>query len=156
MAYSPTSPLTGLVVNGFTSPTYTLTSDRVPNGIVGSQWLVSALGGTQTGVTTHSVSSPFTVTVTRPNQLKALAAPNPLTGVVRNVPRNVYKVLVRKGATPAADQSEEVAIMELNIRVPAGTDSYDSAELAAMLSLFGGFITDQKDEILDAMKTGSV
>lgn len=50
MTWSPSSPLTGASQSDLTSPTYTLTSDVAPNSN-GEQAAVTALGGTQTGVT---------------------------------------------------------------------------------------------------------
>lgn len=59
MSFTLTSPITGAAQTGFTSPTYTLTSDLAPDNN-GKQVAVTALGGTQVGVTTHSVAAPFT------------------------------------------------------------------------------------------------
>jgi len=61
MTWSPTTPVTGGAQTGFTAPTYTLSVDTAPD-INGKQHAVTALGGTQAGVTSHSVSNPFTVT----------------------------------------------------------------------------------------------
>lgn len=133
MSVSLTSPVTGAAQTGFTSPTYTLTTDIAPD-VNGKQWAVTALGGTQTGVSTHSVSSPFTISVFRPRVLRNIGQPNPVTGVVSNIPKNTYKVIVRKGAVPLAGQSPQVAIMTITMDVPAGTDTASPAEIRAMLS----------------------
>jgi hypothetical protein len=68
MAYSPTSPVTGAAQTGLTSPTYTLSTDVAPS-INGKQHAITALGGTQTGVNSHSVAAPFTCTFVRPQPL---------------------------------------------------------------------------------------
>lgn len=140
MAYSPTSPVTGAAQTGFTTPTYTLTSDTAPDNN-GKQHAVTALGGTQAGVTTHSVSSPFTATFKRPKVLKNLGQPNPATGLIRDVPRNNYELLVRKGVTPAVNQPATTMIVRTIIEVPAGSDSYDAANVRAALSLAIGMLS---------------
>jgi hypothetical protein len=102
MSFTLTSPITGGAQTGFTSPTYTIATDTAPSN-TGKQYAVSAIGGTQTGVdAASSPSRPFTVTLSRPAVLRQLPAVDPLTGVLRNVPKNSYKILVRKGVTPLA------------------------------------------------------
>lgn len=142
MSISLTTPVTGAAQTGFTSPTYTLTTDFAPDNN-GKQWAVTALGGTQTGVTTHSMSSPFTITATRPKVVKALGKPNPVTGLVSNVPRNSFKWIVRKGVTPASGQPYQIALFTLTGDVPAGSDTYDAANLRAAGSLLIGALNQQ-------------
>jgi len=72
MSFNLTSPVTGASQTGFTAPTYTLTVDTAPD-VNAKQWAVTALGGTQAGVSSHSVASPFTVTMFRPKVLRLLA-----------------------------------------------------------------------------------
>jgi hypothetical protein len=152
MTWSPTSPLTGASQSDLTSPTYTLTSDVAPNSN-GEQSAVTALGGTQTGVTAHSVSSPFTLTITRPKVLKVLGPAN-AAGIVANVPRNVYKVITRKGVTPLAGNPAQTAIITTEISVPAGADSYDAVNLEAALSCHIGALSDQSTGLGDVVQTG--
>lgn len=99
MSFAITSPITGAAQTGFTSPTYTVVSDMAPTP-QGKQVAVSALGGTQAGVTTHTVSSPFTLNFVRPPVYKTLGKPNPTTGLIKDVPRNTYKFIGRKGVLP--------------------------------------------------------
>jgi len=153
MSFAPASPVTGAVVTGLTSPTYTLAADVAPN-INGKQYAISGLGGTQTGVDVNSVSKPFTLTFFRPPQLRTLPAPNPITGVIKNVPVNTYKLITRKGASPAANQSPQVATITTTIQVPAGTDTYEPEELNAMISLHAGCLTAQTDGIATTVRTG--
>jgi len=137
MSLSISSPVTGGPQTGLTSPTYTLSVDTGPNAH-SIQYAVTALGGTQTGVNVHSVSSPFTITVERPANFPSLGTPNPVTGVIGNVPFNTYKVRVRKGVVPSSGQPVKTALAELKISVPAGADTNDAINLRAMLSaLFG-------------------
>jgi len=131
--YAPSSPVTGAPQTGLTSPTYTLTSDSTPDG-TGKQHAVTAIGGTQTGVTLHAVSSPFTITFNRPKVLKALPLPDVATGIVRSVPRNTYTFLTRKGVTPLAGQAAQTMIIRTEISVPAGADVADSANVRAAQS----------------------
>jgi hypothetical protein len=93
------------------------------------------------------VSKPFTISVFRPASFKRLGSVNPVTGALQSVPRNRFKVLVRKGVLPLADQPSEPALIEFTINVPAGSDTADEANLRAMLSSGIGFVADQADEI---------
>lgn len=153
MAFSPPSPTTGGAQTGLTTPTYTLTSDVAPDA-TGRQYAVTALGGTQTGVTTHSASSPFTVTMFRPKSFKAVGVPDPSTGVVYQVGKNSWKIIVRKGVTPAANQSARPMLITAQIDVPAGADAYDAANVRAALSLFVGILSGDSSDIGDSIISG--
>lgn len=155
MSFNPSSPVTGAAVTGLTTPTYTLTVDTAP-ATNAKQWTVSALGGTQTGVTVHSVSKPFTLSVFRPVVLRVLPQTNPITGIIRNVPVNQYKVITRKGATPAVNQINSVARITTIIEAPAGTDTYDIAELKAMISLHMGAVYAQASGLADVVPSGTI
>jgi hypothetical protein len=156
MAIVPSSPVTGGAQTGFTAPTYTIVVDNAAPNANSTQWAVSALGGTQVGVTAHSVSSPFTFTVERPANYRLIGVPNPATGIISNVPFNVIKLRVRKGATPASGQSPRVAMAELFLRVPAGSDTYDAANLKAMCSLLAGIISGQSANIGQVLLDGLI
>ncbi len=137
MAFAPTSPVTGSAQTGLTSPTYTLTADQAPD-VNGKQYAITALGGTQTGVSVHSTSIPFTLTAWRPKVPRILGVPNPVTGIIPAVPNNTYKFVVRKGVLPAAGQPARLATFTVECSVPAGSESYDLVSLRAGLScLFG-------------------
>lgn len=148
MAISPTSPLTGAAQSDLTSPTFTLASDTPPNAR-SKQYAVTTLGGTQTGVDVHSVSNPFTLTVERPASFKLLGQPNPVTGVVSNVGRNVFVVRTRKGVTPLSGQAEQTMLIETKISVPAGADTADTNSIQSALSAHIGLLSDQDAEIGD-------
>lgn len=152
MPYVPTTPVTGAAQTGFTSPTYTLSADVAPD-INGKQHAVTAVGGTQVGVTTHSVSSPFTITFERPRQLKVLG-PAQANGFIASVPRNVYKLRVRKGVTPAASQPAQVALLELTMSIPAGSDTYDAANIRAAISALIGTLSQVSAGIGDTAVSG--
>lgn len=152
MAFAPSSPVTGAAQTGLTSPTYTLSADTVPSN--GKAYAVTALGGTQTGVTTHSASSPFTITMWRPQVLKTLGMPNPVTGVIPQVPMNVYKVQCVKGVLPLAGQPVRKAFATLVIEVPAGSDIADTLSIRAMLSCLMGTVDQIPSAIGDTAVTG--
>lgn len=153
MSFAPTSPVTGAAVSGLTSPTYTIAADVAPS-INGKQFAVTALGGTQTGVDTNTVSKPFTITFFRPVALKTLPQVNPTTGVIKNIPMNQYKLITRKGAQPAANQMLMVARITTIIEVPAGSDTYEPEELRAMISAHAGIMWAQASGIADTVITG--
>jgi hypothetical protein len=153
MAMTLTSPVTGGAQTGFTAPTYTLVSDIAPS-INGKQWAVSALGGTQAGVIAHSGSAPFTVTVTRGASFKLLGKPNPITGLVKDVPVNTYKVIVRKGCTPLVGQPYSIELISATVNVPAGADTYDASNLRAGISLFVGSLNQLSAGLGDTVASG--
>lgn len=153
MSFNLASPVTGLAQTGFTAPTYSMTVDTSPSNN-SKQWAVTALGGTQVGVDAHSVSKPFTISVFRPVVLKTLPQANPVTGVIKNIPTNTYKVITRKGASPAASQSALVPRVYTVIEVPAGTDTYEPEDLKAMLSLHFGALSAQSAGIGDMVISG--
>lgn len=139
MAITWPSPITGAPQTGFTSPTYTNVADTAPPGNPGKQVAVTALGGTQAGVTTHSVASPFTLNFTRPASPVGVSKPNSVTGVIGRQPMNVYKVIARKGVIPLAGQAPQTMIGTIILEVPAGADLADPSNVRACISaLFGG------------------
>lgn len=155
MTISVTSPVTGAAQTGLTTPTYTLVTDIAPN-INGKQWAVSALGGTQTGVSVHSVAAPFTISCFRPQNLKGLGKPNPVTGVIANVENNVYKVITRKGVLPLAGQPYKNMVITTEISVPAGADLASPAEIRAALSAHFGVVSQQSAGIGDTTVSGII
>jgi hypothetical protein len=120
----------------------------------GKQIAITALGGTQTGVTVGSVASPFTITFTKPKVLKGLSVVDPVTGVLRNVPRNQYGMITRKGAVPLAGQAPVTCIIRTTFEVAAGTDLASPAEIRAMLSAHIGGLTQQSAGIGDTLVSG--
>lgn len=154
MALTLTSPVTGAAQNGLTSPTYTVVSDVAPEAN-GKQFAVTALGGTQTGVESHSIAKPFTLNWVRPRVLKMLGRPD-ATGMIRQVPRNVWKLITRKGVVPAASQVPTPMLIETTINVPAGADTYDSISVRAALSAHIGALQQQSAGLGDSCVTGLV
>lgn len=153
MSWNPTSPVTGAAQTGLTAPTYTFVADVAPDSN-GKQVAVTALGGTQAGVTVHSVASPFTGTFVRPKQYKMLGQPNPVTGRLPSVPMNSYGFIVRKGVTPLANQPAKPMIIRISMDVPAGADTYDAANIRAALSFAFGVIYQQAAGVGDTTVSG--
>lgn len=153
--FSPTSPVTGASQTGLTSPTYTLTNDVAPD-INGKQFAVTALGGTQTNVTPHTMASPFTVTFTRVKNVRTVPTPNPSTGVIGNSPMNISKFNVRKGVVPLAGQAAQTAYVRMEIGIPAGSDTADAANLRAMLSCAIGVLNQQSAGIGESVITNLI
>lgn len=138
-----TSPITGSAQTGLTSPTYTVVDDHAPSGKPAEQVVVTALGGTQTGVTLHSVASPFTITFNRAASLFVLGSPNAVTGVINNVQNNLYQCIIRKGVTPLAGQPIRTATITVTASIPAGSDTADPANIRAMFSAAIGVLQQQ-------------
>jgi hypothetical protein len=156
MSFTLSSPITGGAQTGFTTPTYTIAVDTAPTN-TGKQYAVTALGGTQAGVdASSSPSRPFTVTLQRPQNLKVLAAVDPITGQLRSVPMNTYKILVRKGVTPLTAQPAKTLMASLTIDVPAGSDAADAANIRAAMSLLIGSLNQISASIGDTLVTGVI
>lgn len=155
MSFAPASPVTGAAVTGLTSPTYTLTTDVAPS-INGKQYAVTALGGTQTSVDTNTVSKPFSISFFRPVNLRVLPQANPVTGVIKNVPMNTYKLITRKGVLPAANQVPMNGRITTTIEVPAGSDTYEPEDLRAMISAHFGVGWAQASGIADTVVSGII
>jgi hypothetical protein len=153
MAFAPSTPVTGATVTGLTSPTYTIVADTPPS-INGKQYAVTTLGGTQTGVDVNTVSKPFTISFFRPQTLRVLPAANPVTGVIKNVPMNTYKLITRKGVLPASNQSAITARITTIIEIPAGSDTYEPEDIKALISSHFGTGFAQASGIADTVLTG--
>lgn len=155
MAISPVSPITGGAQTGFTDPTYTFVSDMAPTAN-GKQIAVTAVGGTQVGVTTHSASSPFTINFVRPTKLASLQAVSGMNKPLSSVPLNRYKIIVRKGVTVLAGQPIQVMPIEVSLGIPAGADVADPANVRAAISAVIGYLNQLSADLGDTSVTGTV
>jgi hypothetical protein len=117
------------------------------------QYAVTALGGTQAGVDTHSVSRPFTVSFWWPKISRVLPGLNTV-GQLPSVPMNVYKLITRKGVTPLASQPSKTMLITTIIEVPAGSDTADAPNVRAALSAHIGSLTQQSAGIGDTGVSG--
>lgn len=157
MAIALTSPITGLAQTGFTNPTYTIQADQAPD-VNGKQYVVTALGGTQTGASAQtSADNPFTLCWWKPRAYKALPPLNSNgTAFTSRVPRNTHKLVTRKGVQVAADVAREIFPITTEIPVPAGAESYSPAELRAAISAHCGALEQLAASLGDTVVTGVV
>lgn len=153
MAFLPTSPITGSAQTGLTSPAFFHVRDIAPD-VNGYQIAITGLGGTQTGVTAHSISSPFTITAVRPKTMRLLPSPNPVTNVIKSVPKNTTKVITRKGVIPLAGQPAAICIITTTLDIPAGADTADANSIRAALSAHFGVCQQQSAGVGDTVVTG--
>lgn len=154
MSYSPTSPVTGSTQTGLTSPTYTISADSAPEGANAKQYAVTALGGTQTGVTVHSAASPFTLNFVRQKVLKTLQGVAGQLTLVGRAPMNRHKLITRKGVTVLSGQPAQTMMVSTVIEVPAGAETADSANVRAALSAHFGMLAQQTSGIGDTAVNG--
>lgn len=152
MTISVTSPVTGSAQTGLTSPTYTVVADTPPNAY-SKQYAVTALGGTQTNVDVHGASNPFTLTFSRPAQIRSAPPRNPATGLVGSSPRNVYSVIVRKGMKPSSSDVPQVGVLRCDLSVVAGADLQEPEDIRAALSLLIGALSQQSAGLGDLLVT---
>lgn len=151
MAFSPTTPITGAAQTGFTSPTYTHQTDTAMTNY-GKQVAVTALGGTQAGVTVHSAQSPFICAFYRPSSIKTIVTgPD---GTVKSVPVNKFTYLTKKGATPGLGIPVGSVLIRTEITVPAGAEAYDAPNVRAALSAHVGLLNQQSAGIGDTIVSG--
>lgn len=153
MAITLPGSITGSAQTGFTTPGYTLSADTSPD-VNAKQSAVTALTGTQAGVTGHSVSSPFFVSVWKPKVYAVLGKANPTTGLISSVPNNEYKIITQKGVVPAASQPPRKCTIRTIIEVPAGSDTYDPANIRAALSAHIGLLSSVSAGIGDTAING--
>lgn len=154
MSYTMTGVVTGAAITGFTSPTYTLTVDSAVNDNARKS-IVTALGGTQAGVSVHAVSSPFAVTVTRPKQLKTLGRAN-LNGLIANVGSNAYRGLIEKGVIPLAGQPYKTAKFRWEFEIPSGSELADAPNIKGLFSFAGGFLNSNAIGMYDTATNASL
>lgn len=150
------SPVTGSAQPDLTNPTYTLSADTPPN-LNSRQWYVSAVGGTQPDVTVHSASAPFTVTLIRPSSLKtASASVLAALGLVSNVPKNKYSLLIRKAADINVGGGMGVATARLDLEIPVESPDSNQNQLEAMFSILGGCYSQILPDLISMAKSGSI
>lgn len=152
MAIAFTSPITGSPQTGFSSPSFVVTGDTAPTSN-GKQVVITSASGAA-GITAGSISSPFTVNFTRPLNLRILQPVNAVTGVLRSVPKNVFKMITRKGVIPLAGQATALEIITTEFSVPAGSDLADPVNVRAGVSAHVGALTQQSANIGDTLVTG--
>lgn len=141
------------VIGGFTTPTYVLTSDSPPMPNM-RQSIVTALGGTQTGVRTHSPSDPFTITSSKPQY----AVPYPkvaLNGVLGKAGRNKMILSCRKGTIPLVGQAPQISDVQIISNIVSGAEVNDVANVAALWQCVISLAHREIANLLVGSKTGS-
>lgn len=154
MTIAITSPVTGAAATGFTSPTYTVVLDSSAPNPRTKQYTVTAVGGTQVGVRTSTISDPFWFSYTPPSTPKGLPQVNSQTGRYPNIPYNVHQFNAKKGVNFAANQSPLPAWADLRIGIPAGGE-YDAANIRALQSFLQGCIAQLAAALGDTLVTGT-
>lgn len=123
---------------GFTTATGTCTTGRAPDA-QSSRFDVTALGGTQAGVRAHSMSDPFSILLRAPKSAK----PRPVISadglIVGNVALNEFQALVTKGCYVYGTNPRN-AYADLRVKVPAGADTVDPANIRAMIGFLVGVL----------------
>lgn len=147
MTVNISSPITGGAQTGFTSPTYTVAADNNPANN-GKQWVVTALGGTQTGVTAHTAADPFTISFFKPLAYKVLNFVS--STVFRKPPRNTYTVIVRKGVAFLSGQPRDILMIKTTIDIPSGSDTLEPANVRAAISALVGALNQQSAGLGDS------
>jgi hypothetical protein len=153
MAISLTSPVTGTAQTGLTTPTYTVALDN-NIGNNGRQWLVTALGGTQAGVTVHNAADPFTIAFFKPLAYKVAAFVS--TSIFKKPPRNQYVIIGRKGVTVNTNFPKDIAIVKMTVDIPAGAEALDAANLRALMSALIGSLSQQSAGLGDTLIQNSL
>jgi hypothetical protein len=90
----------------------------------------------------------------RPQVFKGPALVNPVTGQLMSTPRNTWKLIVLKGATPLAGQNPVNIVFRAEFVIPAGVDVNDPNELKAMLSFIGGVFWAEGNDLAACFNTG--
>lgn len=150
MAITLTGAVTGVAVTGLTSPTYTLSADTPPESNA-KQGAVTALGGTQTGVTAHSLASPFTSTYIRPRQFNLTA--NTAAGKTQY---NNHRFTTRKGMTVDYVSTVKVGSLRSDFAIPVGAEAVDIVNIKAMLSAHIGLLTQEVNNVILAISSGVI
>lgn len=150
----PNTPIGGAVILPLVTPTFTVAETAAPD-VNGRSWIVTTLGGTQTGVNTHSISNPFQISVWVPKVPAQAVALDSQGKRTRNSPRNEYRIVVRKGTSTVTNQPTENMVVDVAIRVPAGAETNDYPNVVAGLSAAIGFIFDEAAGIGLMTKSGS-
>ena len=150
--FNPSSPVTGATQTGFTSPTYTFVSESAPD-VNGKQFVVTAVGGTQTGVTVSTVSAPNRFTWWRPRSFKAASGYNPTSQRYDKVPMNVHKLVTAKAASVSAAQYV-TNMATTTFEVGAGSETYDAPNVRALVCEHIGVLNANSAGIGDTLTSG--
>jgi hypothetical protein len=70
------------------------------------------------------------------------------------VPKNSWKIIVRKGVVPLAGQPASNLIIKMEIDVPAGSDTADAPNIRAAISAAVGALNQQSAGLGDTLVSG--
>jgi len=126
MPITLSSPVSGVSSQpDLTSPTFTVVA--IPAAVDGAlSYGVSALGGTQTGVSAHSLAKPFTHT--------AYANMNIRTSDKTGTAVNKTRTMTRKGLVCDALGTIRQGSIEMILRLPAGSEQFDPVSVQSLIS----------------------
>jgi len=156
VSYSLTTPVTGGAQTGFTAPTYTIALDTAPQ-YNGKQYAVTALGGTQAGVSANNPSIPFTLNFVRPVSLKTAAAVKAGSNSLVANNRNKWGLILRKGGlVNSGSVVYGTAIIRTEFDIAAGMETASPAELRGMISFLVGALSQVSAGLGDTLATGVV
>lgn len=146
--------VTGTGQTGFTSPTYTLTQGTAPTQ-AGKQGLVTALGGTQPGVSVNSPLIPFRLNLITPLNIRSAAPQRSNANQLIANNRNKWLFIGAKGGLliPASNIYGQMDV-KFECNIPAGMETASPAEIRAFWSLFGGWASSKSSEWAETMIAG--
>lgn len=151
--FSPDTSITGATQSAFTTPTYTLAEDNLRPEPNTRQFVVTALGGTQTGVRAHTAGDPFS-TLVRKGPYKPTPTPNPVTGAYGQIPLNRVELLTRKGMKIDAAGTIRVGNLRVILELPAGSESNDAVNIKALICYAFGLLNEESQDYADSAIAG--
>lgn len=157
MAFSPGSPVTGLttIPGGYlTSPTFSLSLAQTPNQLE-KAYIVSSLGGTQTGVESHTGSNPFMIVAQVPAVFRGQSIGQNGVGAV-NTGYNVFRTTFRKGLVVDPAGNRRIGTIRTEYIMPPGWEIYDPESGASMLSFSGAAVRDLAPSWFDTLRQGNL
>lgn len=137
-----------------TSPTYTFVPG-IAKDFTTRAYTLSALGGTQSGVYLHSNYKPKEVIFKRFKDFQRAAKYNTVTGKFGIVPKNTVSVIGRGGLSINANQVE-LGNVRIDFSIPAGAETYASADTEALMLMTLQATINQLPAILDAVRSGVI
>nr|WEU70909.1 MAG: hypothetical protein 2 [Hangzhou atkins-like virus 3] len=151
MAITLSGVVTGAAQTGLTTPTYTVAAAQAPTSF-GKQFIVSALGGTQTGVETHSGSNPFLINFIVPASYRGIQVNAIGAGTSRGY--NTTKIRLLKGCVVDGVQNRRPLMIDVDVKVPPGADILDPESVRAALSFLIGVLNNQSSGYGDTVLQG--
>jgi len=97
--------------------------------------------------------------VQRPSTIKPMGPVNPITGQLKNVLYNNFRIRLYKGQTMAGTVPiEAISMFDLNVRAPAGVElsTCDPEEFKTAVSGFIGFLSANSQALYDLITTGAI